>query len=323
MSGCVILNEASIPFQSAEDCERNLNTFFSILHCAHLEGVGFYRPDDIEGNWNSLIYATGFELGQWINRLDDKDQYRTVASVLANVRCPYFKGVNESIEKTLGDLLHFLEVDKTVEVRGLGLASLIDCHGLSFASHKYWLQNPVSIVRENYSGTELESQKVAAQNIFSVEHMEDVARKIRDRKQENRQYMRTLTARGNPDFPNLIFCSSALADLRSSAVTIDDHPRIIDVLNKLNWAITRSKNLMNLVENTQLDISGESPETMSCSKHFRKRIFNHPDLGRTIFEVHVKNFPNAKRMHILADYSQSTVCIGYFGHHLSTVSNPK
>lgn len=79
---------------------------------------------------------------------------------------------------------------------------------------------------------------------------------------------------------------------------------------------------MALAKNSELTITGESVETMRAKKHARKRQFKHPVLGQTLFEEHVKKFPNGKRMHILADYKNHTICIGYFGSHLSTVRNP-
>jgi hypothetical protein len=127
----------------------------------------------------------------------------------------------------------------------------------------------------------------------------------------------------NADFPNLIFCKSALKNLNSPSVTVDDFHRIINALLKLNDAILISNNLEELILNSELTISGESNPTMEYPKYARQREFIHPILGRMLFEQHVKNFPNAKRMHILANYADNTVSIGYFGNHLPTVNDPK
>jgi hypothetical protein len=62
---------------------------------------------------------------------------------------------------------------------------------------------------------------------------------------------------------------------------------------------------------------------MGNQKYARQREFKHPILGKMLFEQHVKNFPDAKRMHIVADYNSNKVSIGYFGSHLPTAKYPK
>ena len=75
-----------------------------------------------------------------------------------------------------------------------------------------------------------------------------------------------------------------------------------------------------LKEISELNISGESGSTMNNKKLKKLRTFVHPDLGKTVFEQHVKNFPNSKRMHILSDFSSKKIAVGYFGCHLPTAT---
>lgn len=314
MSECLILNDASLPFASQEDCKINLNSFFEVLHKANSYHVNFYRADNCEGDWNSLIYADGFDIGRWINDIQDQDRMRLVKSVLSNVKCPLITTEN------LENLLFVLSADKDIEVQALGVASIKKSYAISVASHSNWMQNSIGIIRLSNDGENYEEEEVNVSNICSLDHLNATLNKFKDKKQLNKDYLCGLTTQGNIDFPNIIFCDGALKNLRANSITSTDFNRIIDVLEKLNRAIITSRNRDDLKSKSGLNISKESSETMNVPKHARRRKFKHPNLGDIIFEDHVKNFPGAKRMHILADYTNNTICIGYFGRHLSTVS---
>ena len=76
-----------------------------------------------------------------------------------------------------------------------------------------------------------------------------------------------------------------------------------------------------LADNSKLDISGESNATLEL--YGRRRDFRHPDYpGKTRFEPHVKNFSSSRRMHVFTDFENKNICIGYFGRHLPTKSDP-
>jgi hypothetical protein len=323
MSESLILNEASLPFESANDCEQNLDTFFSIIHRANLNGIGLYRADEQEGNWNSLYYAEKFQFGKWLNDISNKDLSLLVKSVISNVKCPLIVLDDVNIINLVKNTLFLLLKDQDIEVRGLGVASLLDTYGISFVSHTHWKENPISILKQHDQDGLVEEQRIEVPNIYTLSHLDDFLNKCEDERQSHRNYFHELSNQDNKDFPNLVFCDSTLKNLKSSSVTGDDFPKIIEALKKLNQAIPKVKNLNELINETELTISGESSETMNTPKHSRKREFVHPTLGKTTFEIHVKNFPDGKRMHILADYISNTICIGYFGRHLSTVSNPK
>lgn len=323
MSEYLILNEASLPFSSVDDCEENLAMFFEILHSANLKGITFYRADDVEGGWNSLIYAQGFVLGKWFNRIKNNDQCLLVKSVISKVKCQLIS--NESIVeiKSVKNILFVLSSNQNIEVKGLGVASIINACGISFNSHINWKVDPITITQHWDDVGAIQQKNVKVPNVYSRATLDKILDDLAEKKQSNKKYFCDLTTQGNKDFSHLIFCESALKNLRSSSVTALDFHRIICVLNKLDRAICESKNLDDLIKNSGLDISGESPETMKATKHARKRLFKHPSLGQILFEDHVKNFPDNKRMHIFSDYENSTICIGYFGRHLSTVTAPK
>lgn len=321
MSNRLIINDASLPFSSDIECNNKLEAFFKIIHYADSEGICFNQADERHGNWNALNYAEGFIFGEWINRIDNTSAL-IVKNVISKVPCPLIE-LEERILAVSGSMLFMLSCDRNVEVTSLGLASIIDLHTISFLSHNNWASNPISIVRQWAENQEWKEQLVDVPNISSLDHLKYYIAELDHKRRQNKNYLRDLTLQNNADFPNLIFCNSALKDLKSPSVTVDDFNKIIDALLKLNEAILMSNNLEELILNSGLTISGESTLTMENRKYARQREFIHPILGKTLFEQHVKNFPDAKRMHILADYTHNTVSIGYFGSHLPTVNYPK
>jgi len=322
VSECLILNDASLPFDSVEDCEQNLDVFFSIVHRASISGVGFYRADDLAGSWNSLIYANGFELGGWINNALNIDKIRLIKSVIGKVKCPLIAIENPDHEHAIKNMLFMLSSNKNIEVKALGVASVINSPSISFSSHANWMVDPIAIVQEWYEDGESKIRSIDVKNICSLAHIDNVLTGIEAKRKANRSYLRSLSIDNNEDFEHLIFCGSALKDLSSPSVSVADFPNIIEVLSKLNDAISNSNCLDDLVAYSELTITGESTKTMENKKYARRREFKHPTLGVVSFEEHVKNFPGAKRMHILPDYENNSICIGYFGRHLPTDTDP-
>lgn len=312
MFDSIVLNEASLPFDSEAECEANLESFFEILHRTKLFNVQFSRADEIEGDWNSLIYADNFQLGQWLNSITDKDKYRQIQSVLTNIKCPIV-----TLEQ---QYLFHLTSDDDIEVNGLGYASLNNAHGLSFPSKAHWKTNHIPITQLWDSNGQTHTNNVNVPNVCTLTHIEQFLYGLEQQQQAKRDYFSSINSKNNVDFSNLLFTESALKTFRSSSLSSIDYHRVLDALNKLDAAIVSSNNLIELATNSKLRISGESAETMACRRLIRLRRFKHPDSGFEIFEDHIKNFQNGKRMHIIADYVNNKVCIGYFGTHLKTSS---
>ncbi|MCF6345245.1 MAG: hypothetical protein L3J00_02105 [Thiomicrorhabdus sp.] len=320
MSNSVIINDESLPFSSTVDCQNKLEDFFELIHYADSARVNFNQADNRHGNWNTLNYAEGFIFGKWINHLD-KDISLIVKNVISKVHCPLIE-LEEDKREALRDMLFMLSSDRSIEVTSLGIASHIESYAISFLSHKNWLSNPISIVRQWQENEEWKEQSVDVPNISSLEHLKAYIAELENERQKNKNYLRDLVLQDNEDFPNLIFCNSALKNFKSPSITIDDFHKIIEALTKLNMAILTSNDIEDLKLNSELSISGESSATLENGKYARQREFIHPTLGKRLFEKHVKNFSNAKRMHILADFNKNKVSIGYFGRHLPTVKYP-
>ncbi len=320
MHSDLIINEASLPFSSSDECISKLKLFFEIIHLADLEGICFNQVDEQHGNWNALHYADDFIFAEWINQLD-RDSSNLVTNVLSKVNCPLIE-LGDDLREAIGGLLFTLSCNRDIEVSSLGVASNLDSHALSFPSHENWLPNPIPIIKNWDENNEWKEELIDVPNIASLEHLKVYITKLTKERQKNKTYFRSLNVQDKNDFPNIIYFESALKNFFSSSVSINDFGKIINALKNLDSAIMNSNNLEALKQNSTLRISGESKATMEKRKFARQREFKHPHLGKTLFVQHVKNFEGNKRMHILADFTSKKISIGYFGNHLPTVSNP-
>lgn len=317
----MVLNEASLPFNTQLDCENNIESFFELLHKAKLHNIQFARVDEIEGNWGQLNYAEGFAFGSWLNNIRDKDRERQVKSVLSSVKCPAQDINNNRQGVDVTSILFVLAQDENIDVTGLGFASLNESHGISFSSDNCWRQSSISILKLSMQNGEEFRESIDVPNVCTKAHLEPYILNFETKKRQNKQYLEGLDTDNNEDFENLLFTRSALKSLGSSSLQALDFQKVVSVLHRLDEAISISENLSDLAGNSELNISGESETTMSNKTLVRLRTFKHPLLGRKVFEIHIKNFIGGKRMHILPDYELKKVCVGYFGNHIKTSSD--
>jgi len=319
MSNDIIINNESLPFDTNRDCQKHLTTFFKIIFRANLKGATFSRPDEQAGDWNTLNYASGFIFNEWINRID-RDTASIIKTVVSKVPCPWVR-FNEDLHAVLDSTLFVLSADNDIDAKSLGIASCLNLHAISFLSKTCWSQNPISITKQWDESGDIKEELLDVPNITTLDQLDTYVKRLETEKRESKDYFHKLTSQENDDFPNLLFCNSVLKNFKSSFVTLDDFPKIIEVLTNLNSGICLSSDLEELKLHSGLTFSGESKQTMARDKYARQRCFKHPVSGnRALFEQHLKNFPDAKRMHFLADFSNKTICIGYFGPHLPTTN---
>lgn len=321
MFDSVVLNEASLPFQSVQDCNDNIEHFFDLLHEAKNHNIHFSRVDEIEGDWNQLNYADDFNFNKWLDSLEDRDRRLQIKSVISGLKCPLLNINDNKSNVNVSDLFFLHKGDRNSEVLGLAFAHLNHSHSLSVASNPHWLKDSITIVKVWCEADEDFEKEFDVPNISSIEQLIPFLDKFRARRQDNKDYLTSLTVANNPDFKNLLFTESFLKSVKSYSLQPLDFRRLMSVLASLDQAIIISNNMQDLSDNSSLEMSNESKLTMSDKNLVRLRRFKHPLLGNEIFQCHVKNFTNGKRMYILANYVDKTICVGYFGNHLKTATS--
>lgn len=318
MFDSIVLNEASLPFDSLDDCEKNITSFFDLLHEAKNKNIQLSRADSLEGSWNHLNYANGFNFDKWLNSIEDRDRQRQIKSVISNLKCPLMNLVPNKSGVDVTQVLFYHESNRETEVFGLAFAHLNQSHSLSAPSKNWWLQNSVSLIKGWYENKTFLEEKVDVPNVSSSQQLTAFVDQFNKIRQENKSFLANLKVQNNDDFPNLLFTEKFLKSVRSTSLLPIDFRRLISVLTSLNSAIIKSENLQDLSNNSSLTITNESDTTMRNDVLAKQREFKHPTLGKKTFEPHIKNFVNGKRMHILPDYTEKKLCIGYFGNHLKT-----
>lgn len=321
MSNSIVLNEASLPFESIEDCEKNIQNFFYLLHEIKNHNIKFSRVDEVEGAWNKLNYADGFNFDKWISSIDDIEQQRKIKSVISGLQCPLTDMNINKKNINVKDILFIHNDHSESEVLGLGFAHLNDSYSFSAESKEYWAKDEIPITLQWYEEDEYKELPVRVPNISSSVHFDSFLLKLDELRTINREYFSKLQVKDNNDFPNLLFTETFIKSMALPSTQLLDCKQVLYVLKQLNNAICQSGNLIELRENSSLSITKESIMTMQNAYLARLRRFKHPDLGDIVFEPHVKNFDNGKRMHIYIDYSEKKICIGYFGKHLKTSSD--
>ena len=171
MFDSVVLNEASLPFESIEDCENNITSFFDLLHEAKNNNVQFSRADDLEGSWNHLNYANGFNFDRWLNSINDRDRQRQIKSVISDLKCPLMNLVPNKSGVDATQVLFYHENNCDSEVFGLAFAYLNHSHSLSASSKDWWLQDSVSLIKGWYENTEYHEETVHVPNVSSIRQL--------------------------------------------------------------------------------------------------------------------------------------------------------
>ncbi|MFQ3291576.1 hypothetical protein [Reinekea sp.] len=313
MGHAFILNEASLPFNTVTDCHKLLPVFFRMISKIHKTNNAFYSSEDEK--WSELEFSLGFSLGEWLAHMENNELRQVVKAVLRDCKCPSILSVDKNLAAIESESIYCLGENQDIETKGLGLAAESGSVGVSFSSSEMWKKDTILVTKVSESDLTIE-----ARNVFDLVGLGHVISEFSSSKRSEIDFLSKLNVSGNVDFPRLVFCESVLRDFQNYINTPSESSQVLNVLSKLDSAIEHANSNIDLISTAGLTISGESTMTMTKKKFARKREFLHPESGLEVFELHVKNFENYKRMHILPNYSTHTICIGYFGRHLPTYS---
>lgn len=315
MNDSVVFNDASLPFPSDLEPQQRMYDFFRSLSILSSAQISIVKKDETPSKWAELDYAEGFSFGRWLNNHLDYDQKLFISNIMSKVDCPFSKGA----QKFLDPRIFVLACDDTIDVDAMGYASHLDVAALSFASNAIWSRNECQIV-EHFNDQKPNEKTV--QNICTPDRAEEWAKYVSVARQKKSDFLKHLKQENNQDLPNLLFCNNVLKGWQRPGPWCSYQSEIVDALSLLNSSIAASTNLTELIDQTGLNISDESQTTSANPKFWRQRMFKHPKLGKHYFGLHVKNFRNAKRLYFLPNFCQKTICIGFFGNHLGTTSDP-
>lgn len=324
MSTSLVFNDSSIPFQTLDDCHRNLPPLFEILKLATKSQIQMLRVNkEMGSDWYSINFFPEFSLSQWIEDQHEIDYRRNIRRIMDKTACPIILSGEEEILNSF-ETSDFILEEGEASVPSVGAAYLLDAPVVSCMSMQCWKINSISIIHEfidTISG-ELLYNKRNVINISRNAHIRGFLENAKSQNQNSNNYLRELKQSGNKDFKNLVFCSEALGNLKSSKIDDDMLSNIIDALNRLNHGVNTQTDQAKLIEETKLNISGESQSTKNDPKLYKHRRIKLPNGEFEYFDFHIKNFPAAHRLYFLPDIPNKKIYIGYFGKHLPTTKRP-
>lgn len=319
MSVSFVFNDTSLPFESLDDCLQHLPVFFSILRRATKNEVQIIRTnDDIGTNWYNIHYVEGFSLSQWIEQQSNQDYKRYIRRLMDRTQCPLISDEENEILDTFDCSEFTLSNNNNLSVPSLGVAFLIGTPVVSFCSMRHWEENYISVVH-NQLGEEADvmvKKDCCVENISQKEHLFLFLKKIKEERKISQDHLKTLSSSGNDDYKNLIFCHNVLQNFTNLNIHKSLLKKITDVLQKLNSVIQITESESSLIEKSGLNISGESQSTKNKKKLIKHRNFKLPNGDLKTFDLHVKNFPDGKRLYFFPNFKSKNIYIGYFGNHL-------
>ena len=315
----LILNEASLPFETKRECEDNIALFFTLLKQSIKEGVKIIRIDESSGkDWFTLNYANGFQLSTWIATLPNRDSQRFIKSIIDKTILRLFDE-NDERGNILKNSEFYLASDPRIAVPSLGAAYLHDKPAVSFCSNRIWLNSEIGLTQHRLTEDLANPIAVAnrtAKNISKDNQLVLFLSTMKKERQDSKDYLATIKTAGNLYFPYIIFTDEALRGFIFSGADKTLFKQIIKALNWLNSrALTAACNA-DFVTDVDLTISGESTQTKNNSQLMRLRTFKVPSGGSIKFDLHIKNFTDNKRMYFFPNLIDKTVIVGYFGKHL-------
>lgn len=286
-----------------------------IINIRAARQVGFGSSIRTERGFSTLELAPSYSMLQWRN---DRDVNRDERLFLSNLvaKSPHLEGALNEVLETAG----------RTEVRIAGLASsgllaalLLDAIAVSWQSHNIWKP---PLLRADFTQLsmqgELVEQVVEIRHASAPEHWQHHDSWIERGQRTALTNGEELWGRAARFFPYLEFCGTAEGQIRA----LTGNERYYD------W-IVRCLRMANLRCSTWVSgpfphsllpgpASGESTSVHQDPELRRRREFQMASGEVRMFEHHMKNNAENKRIHYFADERRRRVCIAYVGDHLPT-----
>ncbi|MXZ19224.1 MAG: hypothetical protein F4Y84_01170 [Caldilineaceae bacterium SB0665_bin_25] len=319
----LVFNDLSLrrPAPDHHTARKWMTGFVATLKTAAAHNVTVLR---IRDNFKDLALSPEYPLGAWFGdervSIEERDFVLDYATRYSFIQ-PY--------DVDLQDDTEFQSKKRLFEGRfgeeraeGLGFAHLLNGLAISILSEPCWDTHSVELECEELDPESLGISKSlkTLPHASRREHVaNDHASWIAEQIQLGIHSGLDLLENAITLCPNLVFCSGAKSQIASLTETSLYLPKILDrmlELEKLARAWEKGSFNYRQIRNA----SPESKPTMD--KFGDRRRFVCPDGQIRTFEWHLKGFPNAWRVHILADPIQYKIMIGYVGRHLPTAKHP-
>jgi len=266
-------------------------------------------------NIQRKFLATGYSMGDWFDDPEvDVDLRRALKSWFT--KSPYWQGDMELEQKVRSRMFEFAGRDGAV---GLGVASLLNGLGVSFASEEVWRQTNIElrVLTELFDGDEAltHDEVVSVYHISHPDHLETHRQWIDERLAITPNDGKEIWDRRSEWCSTLDFCDKAKSQLHElpnamlSAVT--EH-----LLSLQRYCENWTEGAFEKEQFPPNRISTESAITLE--QYWKERTFMCPDGVERTFSWHLKLNPSTWRIYFEPMPDTNRMIIGYIGPHLRT-----
>lgn len=324
----LVFNHHSLPFNSAEDVDREIVNFLKICFRARHIGFSVILVDEsVDRTWFRLELAHGYFWKDWHDQNVRDPQYRDIITAFRSIATqqPLFTEKDKEDDLDLFDV-HLLNEQNCSALRA---AAWNESPLLSFPTRSPWTASPVTVIVEQLSESgELVCSTEELCNLHSLEQFEKEKVGLQEKLAKRIRSGKELLEQAQQLYPCLRFCGKAEEQLRNWVHPTNFLEQVREALAVLNtfveyWAEGR---VTGYTHDTlrQLGLRHEvSGESSTVKEKFRQaREFHLPSGEKTLFENHIK-FSQGIRVYFLVHSDEHIVFIGYIGKHLPTKSDPK
>ncbi len=322
MSGVLILNHHSLPFQSIDSADEFVPEFLKIcIRCKNIGLNTILLDNSIDASWFRLELCEGYFWQDWYNRFNDetnKDLCRAFRSIQTSQ--PYFSmdDINNNI------VLFEVEYQGSTQYDALKAACWHDAPITSFPTSLIWEDSPLQIfIRMLEQNGELNEEKDDIRNFYSLAVYESIESVFLSERNDLLKKAADLYNQWGFLFPNLQYCGKVQEQLLNWSQKDSIFSQVVESLTILNKFSQKWKEgnigsysheiLREIGLNHQ--VSGESDSVINNATLRKQREFYLPVGVKKFFENHIK-LTNGYRIHFYPDLDSKTLFIGYIGKHL-------
>jgi hypothetical protein len=289
-----------------------MSQFTGTIRAARQMGFGTVRT---EKGFAVLELSPGYSMPQWRNDPDvNRDEKVFLSSMTA--KSPYLDGVLDEIAEAAERMEVCVDGSPS---SGLLAALLLDAIAVSWPSHNIWASHLlVAEFRQLSLEGELLQREVELRHASVSHHWETHRAWIEQKRRASLTNGQELWAKAQEFFPYLEFCGNAevqICALTGNEKYFDWVVRCFTLAN-----LQCSQWTTGLFPHSLLPgpATGESLSVHDDPKLRAMRVFRMVSGKMAMFEHHMKNNAENKRIHYFADNVRRKVCIAYLGDHLPT-----
>ncbi len=322
MSGVLVFNHHSLPFQSIDSADDFIPEFLKIcIKCKNIGLSTIFLDCSIDTNWFRLELFKGYFWQDWYKKYNNeinKDLCRAFRSI--HTSQPFFSmdDINNDID------LFEVEYQNSTQYEALRAACWNDAPITSFPTTSIWKNSPLQVfIRKLRTNGDLNEKQDKICNFYSLAVYESIEPALLSERNKLLKNAADLYNQWGVLFPHLQYCGKVKEQLmhwsheNSILSQVNESLTILNSFSEKwkggNIDYYSHKKLREIGLNHQ--ISGESDSVKKKPDLRKEREFYLPNGVKKFFENHIK-LTNGYRIHFYPDSDSKALFIGYIGKHL-------